>query len=210
MFRYRMITVSLIVAVFLGIGSIRACFAWKPTVTEAYNPENLIRLHVLANSDSLIDQSLKLKVRNRVLEEAETLLIQVEDGKLAEKILVANLDRLAEAASEELLRHHQPIPVKAEYGQFFFPERQYPFGTLDAGRYKSLRIILGEGAGRNWWCVLYPPLCLLAPDAPVAAVEAPRNVKVEYHLSLLENWVKAKGLTMDDFWKGWSHFFELI
>lgn len=214
MFRYRIITVALIMVVFLGIGSLHACFArMKQAAIEAYNPENLIRLHVLANSDSLVDQSLKLDVRNRVLKEVESLLIKVKDRELAEKILISNLERMEEVASEELIQHQQQISVKAEYGNFFFPERQYPFGVLAAGRYKSLRIILGEGGGRNWWCVLYPPLCLLAPDAPVmlnTMNNGQQEVEVKYSLSLLENWVKSKGLTMDDFWKGWSRFFGLI
>lgn len=209
MWRNRILTIIGIIAVVglfgcLGVGS-----AWgKTSIQEAYNCKNLIRLHIIANSNSVVDQQVKLKVRNKVVEMTEKLLLQVEDEATAEALLRANLEKIAETARMELLNNQVELPVKAEYGSFFFPERQYPFGVLGAGKYKSLRVILGVGEGRNWWCVLYPPLCLLAPEAPTfcgTPLEEPP--KVEYRLALLEKWLGAKNLKLNDYWKGWERAF---
>lgn len=211
MLRYRLLTITVLIAVFLGLGSVSSGFAWmKPSTMEAYNQKNLIRLHVMANSDTLVDQNLKLQIRNRIVELTEGFLMDVKDPDLAEGIIRANLDRIVAVTKEEIAKHHLDLSVRAEFGRHIFPEREYPFGTLGAGEYKSLRVILGEGKGRNWWCVLYPPLCLLSPDAPAFKGETTPQPKVEYRLALLEDWVKAKGLTMDEFWKNWGRFFGLI
>jgi stage II sporulation protein R len=209
-FRYRLLTVSVIIGLLLGAGTVSSGFAWmRNPVTEAYNHNNLIRLHVIANSDSVVDQTVKLKIRNRILGLTEKLLLNVENPDEAEVVLKSNLDRIVAVTREELEKNQKDLTVRAEYGRFIFPERQYPFGVLGAGEYKSIRVIIGEGKGRNWWCVLYPPLCLLSPDAPTFKGENPEKPKVEYRLALLENWVKAKGLKMDDFWKNWGRFFGL-
>ena len=211
--RYRMITVSIIVGLFFLIGSLSTGIAWmKNPDTLAYNKNNLIRLQVIANSDTIVDQAVKLKVRNRIIQVTESLLLNVEDPKEAEAILKNRLDELAEVATDELEKNHQSLTVSVQYGTFPFPEKQYPFGILPAGEYKGLKVYLGEGKGRNWWCVLYPPLCLLSPEAPTFTGVSPQKepIKVEYSLAVLENWVKDKGLTMDQFWQGWSKFFGLI
>jgi stage II sporulation protein R len=209
-FRYRLITVSVIFGLFLGLGMVSSGFAWmKEPVIEAYNRNNLIRLHVVANSDSVVDQTVKLRIRNRILDLAEGLVLDVEDSSEAEVILQSSLERIEAVTREELSKSHKHLKVRAEFGRFLFPERQYPFGVLGAGEYKSIRVVLGEGKGRNWWCVLYPPLCLLSPDAPGFKKGMEEKPKVEYRLAVLENWVKAKGLTMDEFWKKWGKFFGL-
>lgn len=212
MLRYRLLTIMVLIAVFLGVGSASSGFAWmKPSALEAYNQKNLIRLHVIANSDTLVDQQLKLQIRDRIVKLTEEFLLDIKDPDLAEGILRANLDRIVAVARDELAKHHRDLPVRAEFGHHMFPEREYPFGTLGAGEYKSLRVIVGEGKGRNWWCILYPPLCLLSPDAPAFKGETNRQQpKMEYRLAFLEDWVKSKGLTMDEFWKNWGKFFGLI
>jgi len=210
--RYRILTITILIAVFLGLATASSGFAWmKPSNLEAYNQKNLIRLHVIANSDALVDQNLKLQIRNRIVELTEKFLLDVKDPVLAEGIIRANLDQIVAAARDEIAKHHRDLPVRAEFGRHMFPEREYPFGTLGAGEYKSLRVIVGEGKGRNWWCILYPPLCLLSPDAPAFKGETvTQKPKVQYRLALLEDWVKAKGLTMDEFWKNWGRYFGLI
>jgi stage II sporulation protein R len=209
-FRYRLLTVMVIVGLFVGGAMLSSGFAIiKSPVIEAYNCHNLIRLHVIANSDSVVDQTVKLKIRNRILELTENLLLKVEDPVEAEVILKSNLDRIEAVTRDELGKNQKALAVHAEYGKFLFPERKYPFGVLSAGEYKSIRVILGEGKGRNWWCVLYPPLCLLSPDAPTFRGDLPEKPKVEYRLAVLEGWVKTKGLDMDEFWKNWAKFFGL-
>jgi stage II sporulation protein R len=195
--------------VFAGLGS---GVAWmESSLLEAYNRSNLIRLHVVANSDSAQDQAVKLRVRDRIIQVTEPLLVKVEDPALAETILMRNLELLKRTAQEELVRNGQSMPVAISLGEFSFPERIYPFGVLPAGEYKGLRIVLGKGEGKNWWCVLYPPLCLLDKDAPSFKGVVPAGqLKVEYHIAALEKLVQENGLTMDEFWKGWGKFFGMI
>jgi len=114
----------------------------------------LLRLHVVANSDSQADQALKLQVRDRVLEQVETLTKGAESAAAAEEILRENLQLLADTAAQG-----HKYPVRASIGRENFPTRQYENFALAAGEYRTLRIVLGEGEGKNWWCVLFPPLC---------------------------------------------------
>jgi stage II sporulation protein R len=203
--RYRLITVGVIISIFILIGAATAGFGGKQVrFCEAYNKNNLIRLHVIANSNSPDDQSLKLKVRDRILKTSESFLLNVENPRKAEAILRDKLDLLAEAAQEELGRYRVALPVQVQLAEFEFPEKAYSFGVLKAGKYKGLRVVIGAGKGHNWWCVLYPPLCLLAPDAPVLKDGKKNRVKAEYKLALLEKLVKKKGLTMNQFWKKWA------
>ncbi|HEY8464052.1 MAG TPA: stage II sporulation protein R [Bacillota bacterium] len=205
MIRYRLITVGVLIGLFLAIASLMARFRLlQEPFCEAFNRRNLIRLHIVANSNSALDQAVKLKVRDRVLKVSESFLLNIEDPRVAERILRSKLDILADAAADELAKYHHAIPVKVQLGKFDFPAKSYPFGVLQAGQYKGLRVVIGEGKGENWWCVLYPPLCLLSPDAPAANTGKKDNVKVEYKLAFLEKMVKSKGLTMNQFWKKWG------
>lgn len=180
-------------------------------IIETYNHSNLIRLHVIANSDSQKDQAIKLRVRDRIIQVTEPLLIKVEDPKQAEKILSGHLPLLKQTAERELARNGQHFPVTVQLGKFDFPQRVYPFGVLPAGEYKGLRVTLGKGNGKNWWCVLYPPLCLLEKDAPSFRKSLPaEEYKVEYHWATLEKLLNRKGLSMDRFWKGWGTYFGLL
>lgn len=207
--RQRLLTSGLILLIFLTLGALTSGFASKlEPLAEAYNPTNLIRLHVVANSDEMEDQKLKLKVRDRILAVTEPLLLRVEDPTLAEGILTQALPELETEARNVLLENGRPQNVKVTLGKIFFPDRNYSFGILPAGYYKGLRVELGKGEGKNWWCVLYPPLCLLEADAPTPKQQEKEkekeNTKVEFRLAFLENLVKQKGLTMNEFWVNWG------
>ena len=123
--------------------------------------DKVLRLHVLANSDSQADQALKLQVRDAVLEQAEGLLAGAESRAEAEAILAAHLDRLAAAGAEAVgaAGYGYPVTVSLE-DNCWFPTRVYEDFALPAGLYTALRVEIGAGAGRNWWCVVFPPLCL--------------------------------------------------
>ena len=112
--------------------------------------ESLIRLHVIAASDSEYDQAIKLAVRDAVLDATQELDKRDTDG----------FAQTAEAAANEYLKSRAiPYRARAEYGSFDFPEKEYRGFTLPAGEYNGVRVILGSGEGHNWWCILYPPLC---------------------------------------------------
>ena len=123
--------------------------------------DKVLRLHVLANSDSQADQALKLQVRDAVLEQAEGLLAGAESRAEAEAILAAHLDSLAAAGAEAVgaAGYGYPVTVSLE-DSCWFPTRVYEDFALPAGLYTTLRVEIGSGAGQNWWCVVFPPLCL--------------------------------------------------
>ncbi len=211
MFRYRLIIVSIIVVLFWIIGCLGSGLARVVgPVIETYNRNNLIRLHVVAESNLPEDQVLKLKVRDRIIQVTEPLLLRIQDPDQAEEILKSNLVLLEKAARQVIAEQDRNLDVKVSLEQFDFPEVAYPFGLLPEGKYKGLKVILGRGEGKNWWCVLYPPLCLLDPDAPTFKGNQSGPIQVEYKLAVLEELVKDKNLSLNSFWKGWGQFFGLL
>lgn len=120
--------------------------------------DNVIRLHILANSDSAADQTLKLKVRDAILE-AE-VFSAAEDMDSALEQAEAAAKRAVEIANEVLAQEGADYGATFVFGEESYPTRSYGDISLPSGRYKSLRIVLGDGGGRNWWCVLFPPLCI--------------------------------------------------
>ena len=132
-----------------------------------------MRLHVLANSDSEEDQALKLKVRDVVLERATAILEQSADRREAESRLRGELLELERIAAEEIAAEGYNYPVTVELENTDFPTKEYDGFTLPAGEYLALRVIIGEGQGQNWWCVVFPPLCTAASaDVPASALAA--------------------------------------
>lgn len=125
--------------------------------------KNVLRMHILANSDSELDQKIKLAVRDAILEFEieETSAAIAETAKQAEKILREKLDLLIEKAKKVLTSFGVSYGVRVEFGSFGFPERNYDGIIYPAGNYRAVRVILGEGEGHNWWCVMFPPLCLV-------------------------------------------------
>ncbi len=124
--------------------------------------DSVIRLHVLANSDNEEDQALKLKVRDDVLAHTEKLIGNASSRDEAEAILQENLDTLASVAEQTLKREGAPNTVRVTLGMEDYPRRAYETAALPAGEYLSLRVMIGEAKGQNWWCVLFPPMCLSA------------------------------------------------
>ncbi len=121
--------------------------------------DNLVRLHVIANSDTSEDQSIKYQVRDRITQEMAKTLSSAQTLSDGERIARENLDAIEAIANQELEKLGAPYRAKAVYGTFSFPTKVYDSITLPPGDYHAVRIILGEGAGQNWWCVLFPPLC---------------------------------------------------
>ncbi|MEE1261597.1 stage II sporulation protein R [Ruminococcus sp.] len=122
--------------------------------------DDTFRLHILANSDSEADQSLKLKVRDRVLEYTEELFESAPDKNAAESAVRDNLQSIANIAYGEVLRSGFDYPVRAEVTRMYFTTRYYDNYTLPSGMYDALRISIGAAEGHNWWCVMYPSICL--------------------------------------------------
>ncbi len=137
---------------------------------EAALADRVVRLHVIANSNSAEDQALKLQVRDAVLARAEPLLAGADSREGAEAALSAHLDELAAAGRAVLARAGRSDAVTAALEEVWFPTRVYGEGfALPAGRYRALRVVIGAGEGRNWWCVVFPPLCLASVTEEAAA-----------------------------------------
>ena len=135
--------------------------------------DKVVRLHVLANSDSEEDQALKLRVRDAVLEQATAILEQAADRREAESRLRGQLLELERIAAKEIAAEGYDYPVTVNLENADFPTKEYDGFTLPAGEYLALRVIIGEGKGRNWWCVVFPPLCTAASaDVPASALAA--------------------------------------
>lgn len=145
---------------------------WYDRAVEAYNPDNLIRLHIIPNSDAPVDQILKHRVRRAVIEAMAPEFRGVKDVREARRLVDANMKRIEAVAVKEVASAGKDYGVRVYHGRFDFPERTYGNLTLPPGEYEAVRVVLGAGKGQNWWCVLFPPLCLVNIEVSEAAVPA--------------------------------------
>ena len=128
--------------------------------------EKMLRMHVIANSDTKEDQELKLKVRDAVLSAGKKLFDGSVTCEDAEKVLVPHIDKLEKVALETIKKEGFDYDVKITVQEEYFKTRTYDNSvTLPAGYYTAVKVIIGEGKGENWWCVMFPPMCLPAANA---------------------------------------------
>ena len=146
------------------------CTALWAEATQVRLASQVIRLHVLANSDSEEDQALKLAVRDRVLETTSALLAGETEPQAAAVLLNQHLDDIAQTAAQEISAQGHDDRVEVRLEQTWFPTRQYQGISLPAGNYLALRVLIGAAEGHNWWCVVFPNLCL--PAVSERALEA--------------------------------------
>ena len=124
---------------------------------------NILRMHIVANSDSDTDQQLKLKVRDRILEYSKQNLFEASDSKQAQRILEENKNEIRIAALQTVRENGYDYNVEVYIGKCFFPTRTYNESiTLPAGKYEAVNVIIGEGKGQNFWCIMFPPMCVSA------------------------------------------------
>ena len=140
-------------------------------------PEEAIRFRVLANSNNVYDQEVKMDVAMSVQNEIYSLLKNQESISESRKIIKDNIPQI-ESVVEKIFKEKNYVNTfKVSYGDNYFPEKTYKGVTYEEGIYESLLITLGEGKGDNWWCVLFPPLCL---------IEAEESSEVEYKFFVQE------------------------
>lgn len=171
----RIVISSIIIMVLLlGLGMYSLKDVYKNR--EGYR-EKLIRLHVIANSDSDEDQSIKLKVRDEILKE---MTPKFEDSSSIEEtkdIVLKNIDYIKSIAKKELDKYNKEYDVDVLFGDYDFPTKSYGSFTLPAGNYQALRVVIGEGVGQNWWCVMFPPLCFIDMKNGVTDKKTNENLK---------------------------------
>ena len=134
--------------------------------------ENTLRLHILANSDSPADQALKLKIRDAVLSHSGELFSGCDTRQKMVSAAQEQLSDIQRIAEQTAMHNGYDLPVTASVTDMFFETRRYDNVLLPAGTYTAVRIELGEAAGKNWWCVLYPPLCVSAAQTGFTEEEA--------------------------------------
>ncbi|MDR1616868.1 MAG: stage II sporulation protein R [Syntrophomonadaceae bacterium] len=150
---------------------------------------DVLRLHIIANSDSAQDQNLKLQVRDAVLKKMNAYFMNVGTREAAEAVARAELGHIKQAAEQTIMSQGYDYPVEVFLGEYDFPTRVYGDLALPQGRYKALKIVIGEGTGKNWWCVLFPPLCVVADSESGLSLNAPEQpAKVSWKLSELWPW----------------------
>ena len=133
-----------------------------PVHSEALIYDKVLRLHVIANSNLETDQELKLLVRDAILEETRVLLADTTSREEAKSIIQANMTNLQKIAKSVIKSNGYSYPVSVEFGEEEYPTKSYESCAFPAGEYLSLRIKIGSAEGENWWCVLFPPMCLSA------------------------------------------------
>lgn len=126
-----------------------------------------LRLHIIANSDSEADQNLKLKVRNAVLESTGELFAEVSGKSEAVAAAKYSADDIKAIAEEVIFSEGFDYPVQVEIKEMWFETKSYEGFTLPAGDYDAVRIIIGNGEGKNWWCVMYPALCIPGAETSI-------------------------------------------
>lgn len=174
-------------------------------ITEALNKEkeaavydpladgSVLRLHVVANSDAERDQRIKLAVRDAVLD-YERAAGTASSSFAAESALLKDGSGLLKAVEAELREQGADYGAQLILGDFDFPDREYGGVLYPAGSYRALRILLGDAKGRNWWCILFPPLCLSETDGEAQAEE---QTPVHFESLFVKLWRLLTGADRD-------------
>ena len=145
--------------------------------SEKHIEESLVRLHILANSDSELDQQLKLRVRDAVLASSDELFEPYSSSEEAEEALSGQLDKIKAIADSTLAENGCDDRTVCEITSMDIDRREYGEYTVPAGRYTALRITIGEGKGHNWWCVMYPTLCFVDSTYQIVPGESKEKLK---------------------------------
>ncbi len=176
---------SNVLKIFIAVLLLLVLAAWLLTYTYAEDvnaglSQNLVRLHVVANSDSASDQALKLKVRDAIIEFMRDKLAESKSINETRTIINDNLKNIEEISNEIIKKNNSDYGVKATMGNYTFPTKTYGDIALPAGEYQALKVVIGDGEGANWWCVLFPPLCFI--DATHGTI--PESVKQDLKTAL--------------------------
>lgn len=147
-------------------------------------PEESIRLRIVANSNNAIDQAIKQEIRDAVISYLNKKLDQVKDYEEARLLLYQEVEALNQVVNQILAQHDLEITYYVDYGLSRFPTKVYRGKLYQAGQYETLYIVLGEGKGDNWWCVLFPPLCLV--DLQIENGHIQERSDVEYRFFIID------------------------
>lgn len=150
----------LILIILFSIYTFICAYSYVNAVSENLS-NSVFRLHVIANSDTQEDQNLKYIVRDKLIEYMNTLNQNSSSKEEVIKIAQDNLENFKQIAENTIAEQGYSYPVEVEIGNFEFPTKTYGDISFPAGYYDALRVKIGEAKGRNWWCVMFPPLCFV-------------------------------------------------
>ncbi|MBR6690299.1 MAG: stage II sporulation protein R [Bacilli bacterium] len=127
-------------------------------------PDDAIRIRVIANSNSEYDQEIKVKVKETLEYDMYNILKNTTDLSEARELIKSNLDNVGSSIDKTLQKEEYKLPFTINFGLNYFPKKEFKGITYNEGYYESVVVTLGEGLGDNWWCVLFPPLCMLEAE----------------------------------------------
>lgn len=133
----------------------------QQALSQQHIASQIIRLHVIANSDETADQTLKKEVKDRVVTYLRSKMNQAASIQAARQVICQEMDALKEIAEKKIRQEGYDYPVTVSLGTTYFPVKEYGDMAFPAGDYEALRVQIGKSKGRNWWCVMYPSLCLV-------------------------------------------------
>lgn len=169
---------SLIILFLLFLYVIISAISYVTAVSS--NIENSVfRLHVIANSDSEEDQLLKYKVRDNLIEYMNSLCNNTKNKEEAIEIASSHLSEFNEIAKKTIEENGYSYPVTVEIGNFAFPTKEYGDISLPSGNYDALRVKIGNAEGKNWWCVMFPPLCFVDISSGIVPEDSKNLIKEE-------------------------------
>lgn len=163
-----------IISLFVSTGSILAAQFNRPL------EDQVLRLHVIANSDAPGDQALKLAVKDEIVTMMQQEFTNVQNAEVARQLAAEDLPAIKATAEECIKAKGFNYPVDVVVGEELFPTKSYGNLVFPAGNYQAVRVIIGEGKGKNWWCVLFPPLCLVSSSDQGLCLSSPQQVQVTF------------------------------
>lgn len=157
--KVKLLEVSMVVSIIVSV-TVSCLISLKSTYDDLQ--ENVLRMHILANSDSEEDQALKLKVRDAILDHTDLIFGDCTDIDEAEANVSQRLELIQNIASKVVTSNGYSYPIKVELVSMQFDDRTYDDITMPSGLYDAVRVTIGNAEGHNWWCVMYPPMCVNA------------------------------------------------
>ena len=184
----KIVTILILVLIILIIGTVKIVEVQGSNISNKVEDEKdinfediskkLIRFHVIANSDGQADQTLKLKIRDEVLKYIQPILKESESIEESREILNENNDEIINITEKVIIENGYDYKVDTTLSKEYFPVKSYGNITLPQGEYEAYRIIIGNGEGQNWWCVMFPPICFVdITKGEVAYEETEKEMK---------------------------------
>lgn len=152
------------IIILLSLVLIMSILYKKVNASEVVIPDSAIRVRVIANSNSLYDQNIKLKVTDYIENYLQVLLIDCDSIEDARDVIKNSIDDVNNGIKELFYENNYDYNYSINFGDNYFPNKEYKGVKYNAGYYESLVVTIGSGNGDNWWCCLFPPLCLLEAD----------------------------------------------